>query len=278
LSTSAILAIVGRDIERRHSWVRGSTPWKVEIRGRRFLGFLFPPIGFSFLKDLDFSSIGFGNASTGFVARRDFILANTRLIAPPLTPGIRLWLADEAVPLWKKTEEELGAIGLPPPFWAFAWAGGQALARYVLDNPVLVAGRRALDFASGSGLVAIAAALSGAAAVEASDIDAFAVAAIEANAAENRASVAPRLENLIGADEGWEVVLAGDMAYEKDLAEAAMDWLERLARRGAAVLIGDPRRAYLPRERLDCVIEYGVPVTRELEDSEIKRTGVFRFR
>ncbi len=211
-------------------------------------------------------------------ARRDFILANTRLIAPPLTPEIRLWLADEAVPLWKKTEEELGAIGLPPPFWAFAWAGGQALARYVLDNPVLVAGRRALDFASGSGLVAIAAALSGAAAVEASDIDAFAVAAIEANAAENRASVAPRLENLIGADEGWEVVLAGDMAYEKDLAEAAMDWLERLARRGAAVLIGDPRRAYLPRERLDCVIEYGVPVTRELEDSEIKRTGVFRFR
>jgi predicted nicotinamide N-methyase len=211
-------------------------------------------------------------------ARRDFILANTRLIAPPMTPAIRLRLADEAVPLWKKTEEELGAMGLPPPFWAFAWAGGQALARYLLDNPALVKGRHALDFASGSGLVAIAAALSGAAAVEASDVDAFAFAAIEANAAENSVSIAPRLESLIGADEGWDVVLAGDVAYEKDLAEAATEWLARLARRGATVLIGDPRRAYLPLNRLDCVIEYSVPVTRELEDSEIKRAGVFRFR
>jgi predicted nicotinamide N-methyase len=211
-------------------------------------------------------------------ARRDFILANTRLIAPPLTPSIRLWLAGEAVPLWKKTEEELDAIGLPPPFWAFAWAGGQALARYLLDNPAVVAGRRTLDFASGSGVVAIAAALSGAAAVEASDIDAFAIAAIAANAAENGVSVAPRLESLIGADEGWEVVLAGDIAYEKDFAEGAADWLAGLARRGATVLIGDPRRSYLPLDRLECVIEYSVPVTRELEDSEIKRTGVFRFR
>ena len=164
--------------------------------------------------------------------KRDFILANTRLIAPPLTPEIRLWLADEAVPLWQKTEEELGAMGLPPPFWAFAWAGGQALARYVLDNPALVRAKRALDFASGSGLVAIAAASSGASAVEASDIDPFAVAAIEANAAENGVWVAPRLENLIGADEGWEVVLAGDVAYQRDLAEAAAEWLKRLARRG----------------------------------------------
>jgi predicted nicotinamide N-methyase len=210
--------------------------------------------------------------------KRDFILANTRLIAPPLTPEIRLRLADEAVPIWQKTEEELGAIGLPPPFWAFAWAGGQALARYALDHPAFVAGKRALDFASGSGLVAIAAAKAGAAKIEASDIDAFAVAAIEANAAENGVLIAPRLENLIGADEGWEVVLAGDIAYEKDLAGAATEWLASLAGRGATVLIGDPRRSYLPLNRLDCVIEYAVPVTRELEDSEIKRTGVFRFR
>jgi predicted nicotinamide N-methyase len=210
--------------------------------------------------------------------RRDFVLANTRLMAPPLAPEIRLWLADEAVPLWKKTEEELASMGLPPPFWAFAWAGGQALARYALDNPALIAGRRALDFGSGSGLVAIAAALSGAATVEASDIDAFAIAAIEANAAENGVLVAPRRENLIGADEGWETVLAADVAYEKDLAEAAMEWLAGLARRGATVLIGDPRRAYLPHDRLECAMEYSVPVTRELEDSEIKRTGVFRFR
>ena len=210
--------------------------------------------------------------------KRDFVLANTRLIAPPLTPEIRLRLADEAVPIWRKTEEELGAMGLPPPFWAFAWAGGQALARYALDHPALVEGKRALDFASGSGLVAIAAAKAGAAEITASDIDAFAVAAIEANAAENGVSIAPRRENLIGADENWEVVLAGDIAYEKDLARAAMDWLASLARRGATVLVGDPRRSYLPHDRLDCVIEYSVPVTRELEDSEIKRTGVFRFR
>jgi predicted nicotinamide N-methyase len=216
--------------------------------------------------------------SRGRDAKREFVLANTRLIAPPLIPELRLRLADEAVPIWKKTEEELGAMGLPPPFWAFAWAGGQALARYLIDNPALVRGKRALDFASGSGLVAIAAALAGAAEAQASDIDPFAIAAIEANAAENRVAVAARLENLIGADEGWDVVLAGDAAYEKDLAAAATDWLASLARRGATVLVGDPRRAYLALDRLESVIEYRVPVTRELEDSEIKRTGVFRFR
>jgi predicted nicotinamide N-methyase len=211
-------------------------------------------------------------------AKRDFVVANTRLIAPPLTPEIRLWLADEAMSIWRKTEEELGAMGLPPPFWAFAWAGGQALARYALDHPGLVKGKRALDFASGSGLVAIAATRAGAAQTTASDIDAFAIAAIEVNAAENSVSVSPRLENLIGADEGWEVVLAGDIAYEKDLAGPAMDWLAALARGGTTVLVGDPRRSYLPHDRVDCVMEYSVPVTRELEDSEIKRTGVFRFR
>ena len=212
-------------------------------------------------------------------ARRDFILANTRLLVPPLAPEIRLRLADEAVPIWKKTEEELGELGLPPPFWAFAWAGGQALARYVLDNPTLVRGKRVLDFASGSGLVAIAAAMAGAAApVEASDVDAFAVAAIEANAAKNRVAVSARLEDLTGRDEGWDVVLAGDVSYEKAMAEAATNWLARLGRRGATVLIGDPRRTYLAVDRLESVAEYRVPVTRDLEDSEIKRTGVFRFR
>jgi predicted nicotinamide N-methyase len=216
-------------------------------------------------------------AETLMNGKRDFVLANTRLIAPPLTPEIRLRLADEAVPIWKKTEDELGAMGLPPPFWAFAWAGGQALARYTLDHPALVKGKRVLDFASGSGLIAIATAKAGAAEVTASDIDVFAIAAIEANAVDNDVAVRARLEDLIGADDGWEVVLAGDIAYEKDLAGAAMDWLQSLARRGATVLIGDPRRSYLPLDRLDCVIEYSVPVTRELEDSEIKRTGVFRF-
>jgi predicted nicotinamide N-methyase len=199
-------------------------------------------------------------------------------MTPPLVPEVRLRLADEAVPIWTRTEEELGAMGLPPPFWAFAWAGGQALARYALDNSDLVQGRRVLDFASGSGLVAIAAALAGGSYVEASDIDVFAAAAIGINAADNQVSVAARLEDLIGVDEGWDVVLAGDVAYEKEMAEAVTRWLASLAARGATVLIGDPRRTYLAADRLDCVIEYGVPVTRELEDSEIKRTGVFRFR
>jgi predicted nicotinamide N-methyase len=215
--------------------------------------------------------------SAAVSAKRDFIFANTRLLVPPLVPELRLWLADEAVPMWKKTEEELGEMGLPPPFWAFAWAGGQALARYVLDNPELVRGKRVLDFASGSGLVAIAAALAGAASVEGSDIDAFAVAAIEANSAENRAAVTARLKDLTGADEGWDVALAGDVSYERDMAEAVTNWLAGLAQRGATVLIGDPRRTYLALDRLESVAEYGVPVTRELEDSEIKRTGVFRF-
>ena len=214
----------------------------------------------------------------GATANRGFVVANTRLMSPPLTPEIRLWLADEAVPIWRKTEDELGAMGLPPPYWAFAWAGGQALARYILDNRALVGGKRVLDFASGSGLVAIAAALAGASATEAFDIDAFAVAAIEVNAAQNEAAVLARLENLIGAEEGWDVVLAGDVAYERDMAAETTGWLASLARRGANVLVGDPCRTYLALDRLESVAEYRVAVTRELEDSEIKRTGVFRFR
>jgi predicted nicotinamide N-methyase len=187
-------------------------------------------------------------------------------------------LADEAVPLWLKTEEELGALGLPPPFWAFAWAGGQALARYVLDHPGVVAGRRVLDFASGSGLVAIAAAKSGAARVEASEIDGFALEAIALNARINGVKIEAREGDLVGRDEGWDVALAGDVAYERDMAGAVTDWLERLARRGADVLVGDPDRAYLARERLDAIAEYSVPVTRDLEDCEIKRTQVYRFK
>jgi len=196
----------------------------------------------------------------------------------PLAPDLRLHLADEAVPLWRKTEEQLGAIGLPPPFWAFAWAGGQALARYLADHPGVVAGRRVLDFASGSGLVAIAAAKAGAARVEASEIDGFALAAIALNAAVNEVEIVARAGDLVGQDEGWDVALAGDVSYERDMAGAVAEWLEGLSRRGAEVLVGDPGRAYLARERLEPVAEYSVPVTRELEDCEIKRTTVYRFK
>jgi predicted nicotinamide N-methyase len=212
------------------------------------------------------------------VDRAAFILAHTRLLPTPLAPEITLHLADEATELWQKTEDELGEIGLPPPFWAFAWAGGQGLARYLLDHPELVAGKRVLDFASGSGLVAIAAAKAGASMVDASEIDEFALAAIDLNAMQNGVTIATRGGDLIGCDEGWDVVLAGDVSYQKDMAEATTQWLGALARRGATVLIGDPWRSYLAKDILEPIAEYSVAVTRALEDSEIKRTGVFRFR
>jgi predicted nicotinamide N-methyase len=210
--------------------------------------------------------------------KADFIRANTRLLAVPHAPEIRLYLADEATTLWEKTEEQLGEIGLPPPFWAFAWAGGQALARYVLDHREIARGQRVLDFASGSGLVAIAAARAGAASIDASDIDEFALAAIALNAEANRVAIVPRTGDIVGQDDGWSLVLAGDVSYERDMAERVTDWLATLGRRGARVLIGDPGRTYLARDRLEPVAEYRIPVTRALEDMEIKRTQVWQFR
>jgi predicted nicotinamide N-methyase len=207
-----------------------------------------------------------------------FIRANTRLMPVSHAPEIRLHLADEATELWQKTEEELGAIGLPPPFWAFAWAGGQALARYILDNRGLLQRRRVLDFAAGSGLVAIAAAKAGAATVEASDIEPFAIAAITLNAAANGVAIAPRESDLVGTDEGWDAVLAGDIHYEKDTAERVTAWLAGLHARGALVLVGDPGRSYLPKDRLEPLATYEIPVTRSLEDAEVKRTSVWRFQ
>ncbi len=209
--------------------------------------------------------------------RSAFILAQTRLVATPLAPEIRLHVADEATELWQKTEDELGRTGLPPPFWAFAWAGGQALARYVLDHPELVAGRRVLDFAAGSGLVAIAAAKAGAGIIEASEIDPFATAAIALNAAQNGVSLIVRPVDLVGSDDGWEVVLAGDVSYQRDMAESATRWLAALARRGARVLNGDPWRGYLARDLLESIAAYDVPVSRALEDADVKRADVFRF-
>ena len=207
-----------------------------------------------------------------------FIRAHTRLLPVPHAPEIRLHVADKATELWARTEEEHGRIGLNPLFWAFGWAGGQALARYVLDHPSIVAGRRVLDFASGSGLVAIAAAKAGAASVEACDVDPFAVAAIGLNAGANGVAVAARLADLVGADEGWETVLAGDICYDRDLAALVTGWLAGLEGRGATVLIGDPGRSYLPFDRLEALATYAVPVTRSLEDADVKRSSVWRFR
>jgi predicted nicotinamide N-methyase len=197
----------------------------------------------------------------------------------PHAPEIVLHVADEAVPLWSKTEEELERDGLPPPFWAFAWAGGQALARYLMDEPQIVRGRRVLDVGSGSGLVAIAAMKAGAASVLAVDVDPFALAAIEANAAANAVTIAISGVDPIGLDfPDAEIVTVGDLFYERDLAARLLAWLDGFAARGVAVLIGDPGRSYLPKDRLEAFAEYEVPVTRELEDSDIKRTTVWRLR
>lgn len=207
--------------------------------------------------------------------RRGFILQHTRLLPVPHAPEISLHVAEEATELWQKTEDELATIGLPPPFWAFAWAGGQALARYLLDHPQTVRGKRVLDFASGSGLVAIAAAKAGAGHVEACDIDAFAAEAMALNAAANGVSLVVRLDDLVGRDGGWDVICAGDVCYERAMAESVIGWLSSQAVRGAEVLIGDPGRSYLPKDRLVEVARYQVPVTRSLEDAEIKQSVVW---
>ena len=206
-----------------------------------------------------------------------FILANTALMAPPHVPEISLHLADEAHGLWHRTEEELEAIGLPPPFWAFAWAGGQGLARYVLDHPEIVRGRSVLDFATGSGLVAIAAAKAGAAHITAADIDPFCEAAAALNAAANGVSVLFSGNDLIGHDAGWDVVLAGDVFYDRAFTDRLLLRFVALTARGAILLVGDPGRSYLPKERLSELAVYQVPVTRALEDAEVKRTTVWRF-
>jgi predicted nicotinamide N-methyase len=209
-----------------------------------------------------------------------FIRANTRLLPVPHATEISLHVADEATALWEKTEEELEAIGLPPPFWAFAWAGGQALARYILDNPDRVTGARIIDFASGSGLVAIAAVKAGARHVTASDLDPFAMAAIRLNAAANDVAdaIEPVSDNLLGTEPEVDLVLAADVFYERNLAEAVTAWLSASQARGVQVLIGDPGRTYLPRDRLECLATYAVPVSRSLEDTEIKRSHVWRLR
>jgi predicted nicotinamide N-methyase len=208
-----------------------------------------------------------------------FIRASTRLQPVPHAPEISLHLADEVTPLWQKTEEELQEIGLPPPFWAFAWAGGQALARFILDNPGEVAGKAVVDFAAGSGLVGIAAAKAGAASVLAADIDPFAVAAIRLNAETNAVLVEPVPDDLLGRyDRPTDLVLAGDIFYDRDLSVRVLAWLEGWRERGVRVLVGDPGRTYLPKDRLVRLADYEVPVTRELEDLEIKRTSVWTLR
>jgi len=208
-----------------------------------------------------------------------FILQNTTLLPVPLVPEIHLHLAHEAVPLWQKTEDELGEIGLPPPFWAFAWAGGQALARYVLDNPETVKNKHVIDLASGSGLVAIAAMKAGAKTVLAVDIDNFAASAIAINAKANAVMITATTTDLLQSPPPEiDTILVGDLFYEESTAERVFTWLTQAKAQGTHILIGDPGRSYLPKHRLLKLAEYNVPVTRDLEDAEIKRTAVWTLQ
>jgi predicted nicotinamide N-methyase len=210
---------------------------------------------------------------------RAFIRANTLPTAPPLVPEIRLHLATEITPLWQATEAMLAASQLPPPYWAFAWAGGQALARHVLDHPTLVRGRDVLDFGAGSGLLAIAAARSGARSVRAVEIDLVAAEAIALNAALNGAAVAVETGDVIGGRPApWQVILVGDMCYERPLAERLTAWLKQLAQDGATVLLGDPGRNYLPQTGLEALARYRVPTPLDLEDREWREGVVWQFR
>lgn len=207
----------------------------------------------------------------------DFIQENTALLSCPLVPEVRLWLASEILPLWQMTEEELAQQNLPPPYWAFAWAGGQALARYLLDRPELVKNKRVLDFACGSAIQGIAAALSGAREVTASDIDPYARAAARLNAKANGVELRVSEEDFLSGGGGsWDVVLAGDICYEAPLAKKVEAWLRGEAKKGALVLLGDPGRSYLPREGLERLTAYSVKTTRELEDTDLRNAVVWR--
>ena len=210
--------------------------------------------------------------------RVDFICNNTMTRPVPLCPEIVIRVADEAFPLWEKTEEDLGEMGLPPPFWAFAWAGGQALARYVLDHPETVRGKVVLDLGSGSGLVAIAAMMAGASAVTAADPDPWAGAAIGLNADLNGVSVTAIADDVLDrSGAGYEAVLVGDLFYDRPIASRVEGFLQRCSASGATVLIGDPGRSYLPKDGLEKITTYGVPTTRALEDAEIKQTAVWQL-
>jgi predicted nicotinamide N-methyase len=212
-------------------------------------------------------------------SRRDFILRHTALRQPAAVPEIQLYLADEIIPLWRSLDATERSEGTPPPFWAFVWAGGQALARYLLDKPHEVAGKTILDFAAGSGICAIAAMKAGAAKVIAVDIDPFSVDVVALNAGANGVQVEVWERDLLSSDPpDVDLILAGDVCYEAPMAARVLPWLRTVHAHGIQVLLGDPGRAYFPRPEVVCLAEYDVPTSRDLEDAETKHTGVYRFR
>lgn len=211
-----------------------------------------------------------------------FIRANTRLKRPPLVPEVELFLAGEMMALWGETEMQAGAkdIGLgefPPPYWAFAWPGGQALARYIMDNPTEVTGRTVLDFGAGSGLVAIAAAKAGASCVVAAETDVLALAAIDMNSQANGVFVEPIGVDIIGSNARWNTILVGDMCYERPVADRMVAWLRLMVRNGVRVLLGDPGRNYFPSGGVVKLASFAVPTSLDLEDREIRETSIYEL-
>jgi predicted nicotinamide N-methyase len=204
-----------------------------------------------------------------------FVQRETVIASPPLVPEIRLHLASEVLPLWQATEADLEKHQLPPPYWAFAWPGGQALARYLLDHPEEVRGLRVLDFAAGSGLAAIAAAKAGASHTGAAEIDRFAMAAIGLNAALNGVALDLVEKDIVGEDGPWDVILAGDVCYERPMAERVGRWFAQMAASGKRVLMGDPGRNYLPQSGLAEIARYSVPTSLDLEDRVSRETVVW---
>jgi predicted nicotinamide N-methyase len=218
----------------------------------------------------------------GLAARHDaFIQANTVLAAPALVPEIVLHLATSVIPFWQKTEDWLAAANVDAPFWAFAWPGGLALARHLLDHPALVRGRRVLDFAAGCGVAGIAAARAGAASVDAADISAMALAATALNARANGVCVTALMEDgvardVVGGAGRWDMILAGDVCYEAPMTRHILPWLRDMARH-AEIWIADPGRAYLPADGMTAFARYTVPTSPDLEDRLTRETTLYRL-
>ena len=206
-----------------------------------------------------------------------FVRGSTQPGSAGLVPEFSLFLASELTPLWLSTEDFLERENISPPFWAFAWPGAQALARFILDNPDQVAGRRVLDFAAGCGLAALAAARAGAHSVEAADIDPLAAAAIRLNALANGAEIVALDGDIVGAAGRWDLILCGDVCYEAPMTRHILPWLRTLHAAGAEIWIADPGRAYLPTADLVEFARYEVPTTLELEDKTSRVAALYRF-
>jgi predicted nicotinamide N-methyase len=211
------------------------------------------------------------------VTPEDFVRAHTTIASAPLVPEIALHLATEITPIWQATESWLAERNIEPPFWAFAWPGGQATARLLLDEPVRVAGKRVLDFAAGCGIAAIATARAGAALVEAAEIDPLALAAVRLNAALNGVAIETPAGDIVGAPCRWDVILAGDVCYEAPMTAHILPWLRAMAAAGAEVLLADPGRAYLPQAGLEALVRHAVPTTLELEDRTLREVTIHRL-